>query len=264
MSHLDDLFGQTGRVAFVTGASSGLGIHAAKALAKTGAAVALVARREDRLREVADELATLGVETCVIPGDVTDRGAMERAFSTAEKALGGIDILLHGAGIARLKRAERHTRADWEDVLAVDLTSSFELSQIFIERYQARDGATDGRIIYLSSVMGTVANAVHRAVSYQAAKHGVQGLMKQLAIEWAGHGITVNSIAPSYFPTEMTVDPATGEIPPVMHERMQLFTPIGRTGRPEEIETAVAFLASRASSYVTGATVPVDGGWTAW
>ena len=264
MSHLDDLFGQSGRVAFVTGASSGLGIHAAKALAKTGAAVALVARREDRLKEVARELDGIGARTCVIPGDVTDRAAMERAFDTAESELGNIDILLHGAGIARLKRAERHTRADWDDVLAVDLNSSFELSQIFAERFRAREDASAGRIIYLSSVMGTVGNSVHRAVSYQAAKHGVQGLMKQLAIEWAGHDITVNSIAPSYFPTEMTVDPATGEIPPAMHERMQLFTPMGRTGRPEEIETAVAFLASRASTYVTGTTVPVDGGWTAW
>ena len=147
--------------------------------------------------------------------------------------------------------------------MALDLTASFELSQLFANRYLER-GASSGRIIFLSSVMGLVGNAVHRCVSYQAAKHGVNGLTKQLAIEWAQHGITVNSVAPAYFPTEMTVDPATGEIPTDMRVRMESFTPMGRTGQPHEIESAVVFLASPMSTYVTGTVVPVDGGWTAW
>lgn len=263
MSHLEDLFGLQGQVALVTGASSGLGTHAARALAKAGASVALVARREDRLKALADELAPLGVKAAAVPADVTDRAQIETAFDEAERQLGPVSILLHGAGMAKLRRAERHKREEWDQVMAIDLTAAFELSQIFANRMLDR-GASAGRIIYLSSVMGLVANSVHRCVSYQAAKHGVHGLTKQLAIEWAQHGITVNAIAPSYFPTEMTIDPKSGEIPTEMRERMELMTPMGRTGRLEEIEPAVVFLASPASSYVTGTVVPVDGGWTAW
>lgn len=263
MSHLEDLFGLEGKVALVTGASSGLGTHAAKALAKAGASVALVARREDRLKALAQELAPLGVKTAAIPADVTDLAQCERAFDETEAQLGPVNILLHGAGMAKLRRAERHTREEWDSVMAIDLTAAFELSQIFANRMLER-GEQSGRIIYLSSVMGLVANSVHRCVSYQAAKHGVHGLTKQLAVEWGRHGITVNAVAPSYFPTEMTIDPRTGKIPDEMRERMETFTPLGRTGRPEEIESAVIFLASPASTYVTGTVVPVDGGWTAW
>ncbi len=263
MTHLESMFGLKGQVALVTGASSGLGTHAARALAKAGADVALVARREDRLKALASELEPLGVKAAAIPADVTDRGQIEAAFDETERQLGPVSVLLHGAGVAKLRRAERHTRDEWDQVMAIDLTAAFELSQIFANRMIDR-GDSAGRIIYLSSVMGLVANSVHRCVSYQAAKHGVHGLTRQLAIEWARHGITVNAVAPSYFPTEMTVDPRTGDIPTEMRERMELMTPMGRTGKLEEIEPAIVFLASPMSTYVTGSVVPVDGGWTAW
>tara|TARA_Y100000590_G_scaffold109338_1_gene124657 strand:+ start:1379 stop:2170 length:792 start_codon:yes stop_codon:yes gene_type:complete len=263
MDYLDELFGLKDKVALVTGASSGLGSHAAKALAKAGASVALVARREDRLLALAENLSKMGVRALSVPADVTENSQCERIFDETESRLGPVDILLHGAGIAKLRRAENHTREEWDTVMAIDLTAAFELSQIFTNRLLGR-GQKSGRIIYLSSVMGLVANSVHRCVSYQAAKHGVHGLTKQLAIEWAKYGITVNAVAPAYFPTEMTIDPATGQIPEEMLKRMEQFTPMGRTGLPEEIETAVVFLASPASTYVTGTVVPVDGGWTAW
>ena len=142
-------------------------------------------------------------------------------------------------------------------------TAGFELAQIFANRCFER-GDDQARIIFMGSAMGTMGNAAHRTTSYTAAKHGLHGLTRQFAIEWAQKGINVNAIAPSYFPTEMTVSPETGEIPDAMRERMEVFTPMGRTGRAGEIETAVLFLASPASSYVTGTIIPVDGGWTAW
>lgn len=260
---LQELFGLDGRVALVTGASSGLGSSAARALAKGGAKVSLVARREERLRELSMELQDLGTESLVVPTDVTHLDQIETAFDLTEAKLGPVSVLIHGAGLAKLKRAELHSREDWDSVLAIDLTAGFELAQVFANRIIARE-EQGGRVIFLSSVMGLVGNSVHRAVSYQAAKHGVHGLTKQLAVEWAKYNITVNAVAPSYFPTEMTVDPHTGHIPEEMLERMELFAPMGRVGREGEIETAVLFLASPASTFVTGIVVPVDGGWTAW
>jgi NAD(P)-dependent dehydrogenase (short-subunit alcohol dehydrogenase family) len=116
----------------------------------------------------------------------------------------------------------------------------------------------------LSSVMGFVGNAVHQAVGYSASKGALNNLTRQLAVEWARHGILVNAVAPAYFPTEMTIDPRTGEVPPDHVARMEQFTILGRLGRPGELESAILFLAAPASSYVTGSIVAVDGGWTAW
>ncbi|MCH2352332.1 MAG: SDR family oxidoreductase [Pseudomonadales bacterium] len=263
MQQLQGLFGLTGKVALVTGASSGLGTHAALALAKAGASVALLARRKDRLDIESQKLDAIGTKNITIAADATDREQIKAAYDQTEATMGPIDILVHGAGIAKLRRAEKHSREDWDSVMSINLTAGLDLAQEFATRYIERE-ATSGRIIFLSSVMGLVGNSVHRCVSYQAAKHGLNGLTKQLAIEWAKLGITVNSIAPSYFPTEMTIDPQTGKIPEEMLERIENFTPMGRAGNPEEIESAVVFLASPKSSYVTGSIIPVDGGWTAW
>ena len=112
--------------------------------------------------------------------------------------------------------------------------------------------------------MGSLGNPVHRSVSYTVSKSGLDGLTRQLAIEWARHGITVNALAPSYFPTEMTIDPRSGEVPPEHRERMEQFCPMQRLGCSGELETAVLFLAAPASSFVTGVVLPVDGGWSAW
>jgi gluconate 5-dehydrogenase len=121
-----------------------------------------------------------------------------------------------------------------------------------------------GRIVNLSSVTGQVANSVFPTVAYVATKHGVEGLTKQCAIEWAQHGITVNAIAPGWFPTEMNTDPRVGDVLPKYKQQMEERTPMGRMGRPGELMTAMVFLASPGASYVTGITLPVDGGWAAW
>ncbi len=263
MSHLETLFGLAGQRALVTGASGGLGRDAARALAKGGADLGLVARRADRLEELAKEIRDeFGVSACAAPADITDRAALEAAFERVEGELGPLDILLGAAGIAELGRAERHKREKWDRVLAVNLTSAFESSQLMGQRLieQGRKGS----IIHISSVVGSRGNPVHRAIGYTVTKGGLDNLVRQLAIEWAPHGIRVNAIAPSYFPTEMTVDPELGDVRPDQKERMETFTPMARLGRAGELETAVLFLAAPGSSYVTGSVVPVDGGWTAW
>jgi NAD(P)-dependent dehydrogenase (short-subunit alcohol dehydrogenase family) len=262
MSHLEGLFGLKGKVALVTGASSGLGREAARALAKAGADVGLVARRKERLDEVAAELRALGVRAVAAPADVTDRSQLEAAFELVERELGPVDVAVHGAGIAPLGRAEAHARDRWDQCIALDLTASFEVSQLAARRMIARKHG--GSIILISSVMGSLGNGVHRTVGYAAAKGGVNNLARQLAVEWARHGIRVNALAPSYFPTELTVDPKVGDIPDDQKTRMRQFSPMDRLGRAGELETAIIFLAAPGSSFVTGSVVAVDGGWSAW
>jgi gluconate 5-dehydrogenase len=259
---LETLFGLRDRVALVTGASSGLGAEAAHALAQAGAAVGLVARRRERLDAVAAQIRARGARTCVAAADVTRTRELEAALGHTEAALGPVDILVNAAGIAPLGRAERHTRESWDAALAVDLTAAFVASQLVGRRMIER--GSGGRIIMISSTVGAASNPVHRTVGYTVAKAGLNGLTRQLAIEWARHGILVNAIAPSYFPTEMTIDPRYGEVRADQAEVMRRFTPLGRLGEPGEIASAILFLAAPGSSYVTGAIIPIDGGWSAW
>jgi len=262
VSELEDLFSLRGQVALVTGASSGLSAQVARALAKAGANVGLVARRKERLESLAKELEQKGVRACVAPADVTVTEQLRAAIDHVEAELGPIDLLVNGAGIAPLGRAEKHTRAKWDSAVSLNLTAVWEGSQLVAQRWIER--GRGGRIIQLSSVIGFGANPVHRSVGYAATKGALNNLTRHLAIEWGKYGIYVNALAPSYFPTEMTTDPRTGDVPEDQRAIIHQFTPLGRLGRVEEIETAVLFLASPASSYVTGSVIPVDGGWTAW
>ncbi len=262
MSELEDLFSLRGQVALVTGASSGLSAQIARALAKAGASLGLVARRKDRLEELARELGAKGVKTCVAPADVTDTAQLEGAIERVEAELGPLDLLVNGAGVAPLSRAEKHTRDKWDQALALNLTAAFEASQLVARRWIERKRG--GRIIQVSSVIGFAGNPVHKAVGYSASKGALNNLTRHLAIEWAPYGIAVNALAPSYFPTEMTIDPRHGDVAPEQQDAMRRFTPMDRLGRLEEIETAVLYLASPRSSYTTGSVIAVDGGWTAW
>jgi gluconate 5-dehydrogenase len=259
---LDELFGLKDRVMVVFGASSGLGAQCALAFARAGARVALVARRRDKLEEQERALRALGASTLVIEADVTRDEDVVRAFDQVEQGLGPLYGVLNAAGLARLGRAERHKRLSWDQCIAVNLTAAFVISQQAAQRMIARQSG--GRIIHISSVLGRGANPVHNNVGYVAAKGGADNLVRQLAVEWAPHRITVNAIAPGYFPTEMTVDPTTGQMEPQMEATIRQHTPMRRTGEVHEIETAALFLAAPASSYVTGVILPVDGGWTAW
>jgi gluconate 5-dehydrogenase len=262
MQSLQELFGLRGKVALVTGASSGLGVEFAKALATAGADVAILARRQDRLKAVAQEIAALGVRCLPVVADVTDEAQLDRALVEIEKALGAVDILVNNAGIAPAARAEKHGRKEWDQALSVNLTAVFLLSQRVARAMIAR--GTGGRIVNISSVMGELGNPVFPTASYNATKGAVTTLTKHLAVEWAPHKITVNAIAPGWFPSEMTIDPKVGDVAPRFKEKMESRTPLGRLGAPGELAGAVIYLASPAASYVTGAVLAVDGGWSAW
>lgn len=259
MQRLDDLFGLAGRRALVTGASSGLGVEFAEALAIAGADVVLVARREDRLREVAGMLSAYPVKTGIVPADLSDLAAIGDVFTRAEAALGPIDIIVNNAGIADPGRAEKLSLERWQRMLDLNLTQAFLLSQELARRLIERKAP--GRIVNVSSVLGAFGSAVYRLASYTAAKGALENLTRQLAIEWGAYGITVNSLAPGWFPTEMT---GGGLEKGGNRERMELFTPLGRLGKPEEVRAALLYLVSPAATYVTGSTVYVDGGYSAW
>lgn len=260
MDSLESLFSLKGHQALVTGASSGLGVECAKALAIAGADVALVARRKDRVTKVAAELAKAhGVKAIGIGADVTREADFDRIMAEASAALGDIDILVNNAGVSPTGRAETLKREAWDEALAVNLTAPMMLSQRVARRLI--ETKRPGRIINMVSIYATVASSVYRLSAYAATKAALANLTRQLAVEWAGHGILVNAIAPGWIPTEATEG---GIAKPGNRERMEAFTPMKRLGKADEIRGAVIFLASPAASYVTGSVIAVDGGYTAW
>ena len=260
MDSLEALFSLRGRVGLVTGASSGLGLECARALAIAGADVALVARRADRLKAIANELARdHAVKAIPIAADITVESELDRVIERTVAELGEIEILVNNAGIAPTGRAEKYSRQDWDAALSLNLTAPMMLSQRFARRLIERK--RPGRIINITSILAHVGSAVYRLSAYTASKAALANLTRQLAIEWAPHGIAVNAIAPGWIPTEAT---EAGIAKPGNRERMEALTPMGRLGRPDEIRGAVIFLAAAASSYVTGATLAVDGGYLSW
>jgi gluconate 5-dehydrogenase len=259
MSALEDIFGLRGKRALVTGASSGLGVEFAETLAAVGADVALVARREERLREVAAGLERLGVRTAVVPADLSAPEAAAEVFTRAEAALGPIDILVNNAGMHDPARAEKISVEHWERLLEINLSAVFRMAQEFARRAFARGAG--GRIVNLGSIFGAVASSTPGFASYGAAKGGVAMLTRQLAVEWGKRGITVNTLSPGFFPTELNAEDFER---PEIRERVESFIPLGRLGGPGELRAALLFLVSPAAAYVTGTTVFVDGGYTAW
>jgi NAD(P)-dependent dehydrogenase (short-subunit alcohol dehydrogenase family) len=260
MDSLTSLFSLRGHIGLVTGASSGLGVECATALAIAGADVVLTARRGERLEKLAAELArTYNVRTAAVPLDVTDDGALDAALERVRRELGLVDILVNNAGISPTGRAENFPRATWDAAIATNLTAPMMLAQRVARGLI--DAKRPGRIINMVSIYATVASSIYRLSAYTAAKAGLLNLTRQLAVEWAGYGILVNALAPGWIPTEAT---EAGMAKGGNRERMERATPLGRLGRPEEIRGAVIFLASEASSYVTGSMLSVDGGYVAW
>lgn len=247
-----EIFSLKGRVALVTGASSGLGTQFAKALADNGAAVVLVARRADRLKALKDEIESKGGKAIAADADVTDSAAMTRVFDAAEKAFGTVTILVNNAGIAHGGRAVEMSPEEWRKVLSINLDSVFFWAQEASRRILA--AKKQGAIVNIASVLGLAVSK--GAVAYAAAKAGVVQVTKALAVELAFKGVRVNAIAPGWFVTEMNDDYLSGEAGDAIKREI----PMGRFGNPGDLDGALLLLVSDAGSYITGATVVVDGG----
>src|ERR1700761_1088361 len=244
-----------GKGAWVTGAGRGLGGAIPQGCAGAGATVALTARTRPELDETLAKIEADGGHGLVLPADVTEPEQVDRVVAELTDRLGGLDVLVSNAGISPvLNRSEALSLADWRRILDVNLTGSFSCMQAAGQHMLAGSG---GRIISISSVHGQ--QAWPRLAAYAASKGGLEMLTRTLAVEWADRNVRVNAVAPGYFATEMTAGLRASALSEALTERI----PFGRFGLPQEVVGAVLFLASDASSYVTGSTVSVDGGWTA-
>jgi 3-oxoacyl-[acyl-carrier protein] reductase len=247
-----NIFDLHGKVALVTGASSGLGLRFAQCLAENGAAVALVARRADRLAAVAAKIESAGGKAVAIEADVRDRAAMRNAFDAAERAFGTVTILVNNAGVAHSGRAVEMSEDEWRRILSTNLDAVFSWAQEAARRMLAAGKA--GSIVNIASVLGLgVAKGV---VAYATAKAGVIQLTKALALELAFKGVRVNAIAPGWIVTELNRDYLAGEA----GAKLKREIPIGRFGEERDLDGPLLLLASDAGRFVTGATIVADGG----
>jgi len=247
-----DRFRLDDKVVVVTGASSGLGVAFAQAFAEAGADVVLGARRVDRLPETGRLVEAAGRRYAHLQTDVTDPDQCTALVAKAVTVFGRVDVLVNNAGLGWAKPALKETSADFLRVLDVNLNGAYWMAQAF-----ARANVGGGSIINVSSVLGIHPGALPQA-AYSSSKAGLIGLTRDLAAQWTGRrGIRVNAIAPGFFPTEMSdqMDPSEAEF-------VKRTTPAGRLGDPAELAAVGVFLASDAASYVTGITLPVDGGMT--
>jgi len=241
------MFDLTGRRALVTGASGGIGGAVARALHAQGATVALCGTRVAPLEALA---ADLGERAFVTPCDLSDGAAVDALPKQAAEAMGGLDILVNNAGITRDNLFMRMSDAEWDAVIAVNLTAAFRLMRASVRGMMK---ARWGRIVNISSVVGVAGNPGQ--ANYAASKAGVIGMSKSLAYEVASRGITVNCVAPGFIATAMT-----DALADTQREKLLTAIPAGRMGAPEEIAAAVVYLASDAGAYVTGQTLHVNGG----
>ena len=237
------------RVAIVTGASRGIGRVVARRLASAGAAV-VAAAREQHAEEAAADIRKAGGRVVAISVDVTDSGQIDAMVQAALDEFGRVDVLVNNAGIARDRLALRMTLADWENVVATNLTGAFTCARAVLRPMLKQ---RSGRIISVGSVVGQMGNAGQ--VNYAASKAGLVGFSKALAREVASRGITVNVVAPGMIDTDMTA--ALGE---AAHSAMLAAIPLGRLGTADEVAAAVCFLASDESAYITGHVLAVNGG----
>ena len=246
------IFDLSGKVALVTGASSGLGVRFAEVLAENGAALVLVARRKERLSALQSRIEKAGGKAIAVAADVCDRAAMKAAFDAAEKAFGTVTVLVNNAGVAHAGRAVDLPAEEWQRILSTNLDAVFFCAQEAARRMLA--AGTGGAIVNIASVLGLgVAKGV---IAYATAKAGVIQLTKALALELAFKGIRVNAIAPGWFVTDMNRDFLLSEQGTALKREI----PMGRFGEERDLDGALLLLASDAGRYMTGTTIVADGG----
>jgi 3-oxoacyl-[acyl-carrier protein] reductase len=238
----------TGRTAFVTGSTRGIGHAVAVALHQAGAKVAIVGRNADKAAAIA---AAMGERAVGVSCDVADAKQIEAAIAAAEKALGPVDILVNNAGITRDNLLLRMSEAEWDEVLAANLKGAFHTTKAVLKGMMKR---RHGRIINVSSIVGITGNKGQ--ANYAASKAGLIGFTKSVAKEYGSRGILVNAVAPGFIETDMT-----SGLPEETQQAMLAGITLGRLGRPEDVAGAVLFLASDLAGYITGQVLVVDGGF---
>ncbi len=250
------MFNLKGRVAVITGASSGLGRQMAEGFAKQGADLVLLARRIERLEDAKKELEALGVKVLPIKCDVTNTEEIDHAALITEEFFGKVDILVNCAGASRDKGVLNMTDEEWDFTIATDLTSVFKVTRAFANIMKKNNY---GRIINIASMYGLVGNTAMDTVAYHSSKGGVINFTRAVAAELAKYNITCNAICPGYFETELTRDVLnTAEFTAYMEGTV----PMKRYGHAGELNAGAIFLASDEASYVTGVILPIDGGYT--
>jgi NAD(P)-dependent dehydrogenase (short-subunit alcohol dehydrogenase family) len=247
--------GIEGRVAIVTGASSGLGRRFAQVLVEAGALVSITARRADRLEKLQAELGPDRVH--VVAGDISDEAFPAQLVTATVERFGRLDILVNNAGTGSMVRAEEESTAHFLQVITTNLVAVFTCCR---EAYRPMREGGGGTIINVSSMLGQIGIGRIPQASYCASKGGVANLTRELAAQWARSGIRVNCLAPGWFPTEMTAAMMTDEKSLAFIDRT---VPMRRAGRDDELDSALLFLAGQGASYVTGQTLVVDGGYSA-
>jgi NAD(P)-dependent dehydrogenase (short-subunit alcohol dehydrogenase family) len=250
MSSVLDSFSLAGKVAIVTGASSGLGVAFAVGLADAGADIAICARRVERLEQTKAQVLEGGRRCVAVHADVSNPDDCNRVVAETVDQLGKVDVLINNAGIGTAVPATRETPDEFRRVIDINLNGSYFMAQACARAM--RDG---GSIVNIGSVIGSTSAFLPQA-AYASSKAAIIGLTRDLAQQWTGRkGIRVNALAPGFFKSEMTDQYQEGYV-----EQMMFRVPAGRMGEPHELVAAAIFLASDASSYVTGAVLPVDGG----
>ncbi len=250
------MFDFTGKVVVITGASSGLGAQMATGFAKQGATLVLMARRKEKLDELAAKLGESGTKCLTLKCDVTDTESVNAAAKAVEDEFGKVDVLVNNAGAAKNAGVLEMTDEEWDFTMDVDLKSVFLVTRAFANVMKKQNS---GRIINIASMYGLVGNTAIDTVAYHASKGGVVNFTRAVAAELAKYNITCNAICPGYFATELTKETLDTE---QFQAYMKGTVPLGRYGNEGELNAGAIFLASDEAAYVTGIMLPIDGGYT--